>query len=342
MYFFVFSLIAIVAITDAYSIKKAYQNLCFFFLILILVIFAATREKVGIDWNAYEFMFYNQSELVTQNIEAGFSLVYAVFSGLDFHWVILFINIINFIFLAFFLEKFVFYKNIALLIFFSDLFFYLNMSGMRQSIALAILLVSVIFIVRRKLLLFIFTVFCACLFHKTAIVFCLAYVINNIKLSYKNIFMALLLAILTALFFLKLTDYISTLGYFRNVELYTDSSYNEALGIGQYIVGSFKRLLPLLMLLTVRPLKTFSNDLFVKLYFVGLLCFLTLYPSFPDIAVRLSLYYLVFDMVIYSYVLMYTQKRSQKLIYLGFILSITAYKIYGYTMLDGYYYNNIF
>lgn len=341
MYFLLYGFIAIIAFFDVFFHRKAYQDLLSISIVLILVFFAATRYDVGIDWAAYENMFYNQQELINQNIEIGFSSIYHLFEGTEYPWALAFINILNFILLFIFLNKSSEYKNLALLIFFSDLFFYLNLSGMRQSLALSISLISVIFAMRKQLLLFAITIFIACLFHKTAIVFSIAYLVNYFKLGYKNIFIGLLCTVLIAGTFLTLSQFLGGLGYFRNVELYTDSTYNSTFTVTDYIVGCLKRFLPIVLLISIAPLKEFKDNIFLKLYFVGLFCYLALYPSFPDIAVRLSLYFLVYDMVIYGMIFQRVKGLNKKLTIFSIVILITAYKIYGYTNMDGYVYQNI-
>jgi hypothetical protein len=341
MYFLLYLLLAIIAFSDAFYHRKAYQDLLTFFIVVVLVIFAATRSNVGLDWYAYENMYINQYELVSQNIEIGFASIYRLLDGLSYPWVLMIINILNFTLLICFLDKFSYYKNVALLVFFSDLFFYLNLSGMRQSIALSISLISIFFVVRKQLFFFAITIFIACLFHKTAIVFSLAYIVNYFKVGYRNILIASLCSFIIAGSFLTLSEYLSGLGYFRNVELYTDSAYNSTYSAMDYLLGCIKRVLPVILLLMIVPLRQVRDNIFLKLYLVGMFCYLALYPSFPDIAVRLSLYFLVYDMIIYGLILYNCKHLIQKIAFFSVLLLVTAYKINGYTTMEGYIYHNI-
>ncbi|PHM22110.1 EpsG family protein [Xenorhabdus ehlersii] len=341
MYFIFFGIIALFAIGDIFFYQRAYKKILFIILTFWLIILAATRYQVGIDWSAYENMFHNQNELTSQNIEIGYSFIYRVMEGMNFNTVLLVISALSFVFLTLFINKFAYFKIVALLVYFTDLYFYLNLSGMRQGIALSLTLFSVIFIYQKRSWLFFLTIFVACLFHKTAIFFCLAYFFQYFKLSYKNIIIAIAISFLVSLFFITLTEIIAELGYFRNVGMYTDSTYNDTYSLGNYIAGGIKRLMPLLLLLFVCKIKEFENNLFVKLYFVGLLCFFTLYPSFPDIAVRLSLYYLAFDMIMYNLIFIHSKNISMKIFIMFILILMTGYKIYGYTNMEGYIYHNI-
>ncbi|EIQ0364675.1 EpsG family protein [Escherichia coli] len=342
MYFIYFIALSLSAVSDIFFLKnRAYKNLLYIFCIFWLIVLASTREHVGIDWKAYESMFYNQNELISQNIEIGYTYINNILKGLSFNVLLLLVASLSFLFISIFTYEFVFYKLIFLLVYFSDLFFYLNLSGMRQGIALALTLFSTFFIVRKKFVCFVITIIIACLFHKTAIFFILAYFVQYFKASFRNILLGAILSLAISTLFLGITDVASQLGYFRDIKLYTDQSYNDIYTLGDYIIGGIKRIMPLLLLLSVVRLKNLESNIFVKLYLVGLLCYFALYQSFPDVAVRLSLYFLVFDAVIYNYIFVYCKKNSMKMAYMLVVFILTAYKVYGYATLDGYDYQNI-
>lgn len=341
MYFIFFTVMALFAIGDVFFLQKSYKSFWYIIFTFWLIILAATRTQVGIDWDAYENMFYNQNELIVQNIELGYSFLNRMMDGMNFNLFVLLVSTIAFVFISLFVNKFAHYKIIVLLVYFSDLYFYLNLSGMRQGIALSLTLFSVIFIYNKQFLLFCLAILAACLFHKTAIFFGLAYFIQYFRVTYKNIFLGIAVAFIASLFFLVVTKVVAQLGYFRNVGMYTDSSYNDTYALSDYIVGGIKRLIPLCLLLFVSRLKNFENNIFVKLYFVGLLCFFTLYPSFPDIAVRLSLYYLVFDMMMYNLVFINARTVPLKVFCIIILLTIAGYKIYSYSNMEGYIYHNV-
>jgi len=342
MYFLIFSTLALFAVGDLFFYQRAYKKFWFYVLSVILILFAATRSEVGIDWAAYENMFYHQHELISQNIEIGYSVINNFTEGMSFNFTLLVISSLSFLFLMAFINKFAYFKIIALLVYFTDMYFYLNLSGMRQGIALSITLFSIVFIYQKRFLLFCLSIFVACLFHKTAIFFGVAYFSQYIRLTYKNIIIFSFLAFFGSLLFRALTPIIETLGYFRDVSLYTDSNYNSSFSQIDFLIGTCKRLIPLLMLLSVSKLKGLQDNIIVKLYFVGLLCFLSLYPSFPDIAVRLSLYYLALDMIIYNFIFLNARSIYLKLFFIFILLLLGFYKIYGYANMNGYIYNNIF
>lgn len=342
VYYFAFILLSLFSLVEICYKKSIFNNLYFLLLVFLLTAIAALRYNVGTDWPAYEYMFYNQQELLAQNIELGFSFVYNILSWANFNFVILFISALCFMFLVVFLAKSVQYKTIALLIYFSDIYFYFNLSGMRQAIAISFLLIASLFIVNRKPLYFLLFVFMATLFHKTAVIFILAYGVNFIELNKKNVLIILFSALICTVFIPMMISYISSIGYFRSVELYTSDSYNSTFSFSEYIVGEVKRLLPLLILFLFNSLSSFKHNVYVKLYLFGVIFFSVLYPSFPDLTVRLSSYFIVFDMVLYSLLFTSTQKKSTRIIYFIIILLLTGYKIFSYSNTPTFIYNTVF
>ena len=63
-----------------------------------------------------------------------------------------------------------------------------SMNGMRQALAMSICLLAYRFVEDKKLLRFLIVVFIAVLFHKSAIIFALVYLMRNMKLDFKSIF----------------------------------------------------------------------------------------------------------------------------------------------------------
>ena len=63
-----------------------------------------------------------------------------------------------------------------------------SMNGMRQALAMSICLLAYRFVEEKKLFRFLIIVFIAILFHKSAIIFALVYLMRNMKLDFKSIF----------------------------------------------------------------------------------------------------------------------------------------------------------
>jgi len=80
------------------------------------------------------------------------------------------------------------------IIFFSLGFFAFSMTGLRQTLALSIIVISFIFLINGKLFSFVLLVILASLFHKTALIFLLAYPTTMVRFD-KKIFYCYIIAL---------------------------------------------------------------------------------------------------------------------------------------------------
>ncbi len=99
-----------------------------------------------------------------------------IFSGAFFAW-----SICSFIY------KNAYHAPIALLVFNCLGLFNFMVQGMRQAIAMSICLWAIEQCKKKNLFKFLFIIFIACNFHASAIVFCVVYVIANLKINTKSI-----------------------------------------------------------------------------------------------------------------------------------------------------------
>lgn len=167
-------------------------------LFLILPLFCITAFKsidVGSDTYPYKRMYdiFSQQALLSKDtlgIEIGYVFINRLLGLLNLSFFK--IQIIYSIFVYYALTKFIskYSKNIAFSIYFYVIFRFLffTMSGMRQTIAISILLLSVSLIEKRQFLKFITCVILATSIHSTAIVFIFLYFIPFEKLNFKNMF----------------------------------------------------------------------------------------------------------------------------------------------------------
>ena len=91
-------------------------------------------------------------------------------------------------------------KFMSIMLYFTVQGFNFQLSGMRQALAMAILLISFEFIKQRKLLKFLIVVFIASLFHKSALAIIPMYFLAYLKIDFKN-FLLYLIGGVTALVF---------------------------------------------------------------------------------------------------------------------------------------------
>ena len=130
------------------------------------------------------------------------------------------------------------YKNsnmvwLSVFLFINFRIYYFTLSGIRQSIALAIVLVSYKFLTEKKAIPFVITVLLASTFHMSAILFLIVYPISNIKYTKRVLAQYMVIGI----FLLSLFNVFITLvfRFFPKYRVYLTSSYFESIKIASIV-----------------------------------------------------------------------------------------------------------
>ncbi|QBO59676.1 EpsG family protein [Chryseobacterium salivictor] len=159
-------------------------------LIPITVISGFRNEKIGPDTENYKSMFQDIADgNYDDRIEPGyiyFNKLLQFFTS-DSQWLFIIVAV----FLSVSIGTFV-YKNardpfLAILFFVTLGLFQFSLSGIRQTIAVAITLLSMELIKKRKLFWFLGLIFLASMFHKSALFFIPAYFIAHRNVTVKNV-----------------------------------------------------------------------------------------------------------------------------------------------------------
>lgn len=168
------------------------------FLIFFLIFFFCFTYQMGTDWlsyqNYYENIFPNTSleNLLMKNarIERGYILLNVVFYNLGFNYEIfsgIVLSFCTYMILKYIQEKSQ-NKYIAFYIFFIYAFYAALLEPlMRQVIALTFFIISLKYLEKRKSLKYMFFIFLAAQFHRTAYLLLPLYFINYIKFSLKKV-----------------------------------------------------------------------------------------------------------------------------------------------------------
>lgn len=342
IYFFVFILAVLFFISEVLGKKNSTNTVGFFLLLLALFFISGFRFEVGTDWFSYVEL-YKYPQFATRELEPGYALVNELFSNNNFPFTVftVFISAVSLAGVAYFIHKEVQYGCLALLIFYSDFFFYYNLSGIRQAMATSFLLVATIFLIKKKILPFVVFVILGTLFHKTAIIFLFSYGIHYVPNNKKAAFLLISAAFIAVYFTEPSAQRIVDLNYFSHAEYYFSSDYNNAT-TAAYILGLLKRSIPLFLCyyaIHQKKMKDPSHFSFIKLYFFGFIFYATFYIQYPDIVVRVSSYFIVFDMVLYSIYFSLRLSTNEKLFSILTVLCVTFYKIFGYSQIPSYLFN---
>jgi hypothetical protein len=334
-------ILIILSYVEAILKSKIFSNYFLIIFSFVLVLFAGLRDNVGTDWDAY-FDFYKYS---TDKVEIGYATLNNFFGSLSISYNIflLFINGVSIILLYKFLEKNTVFKIVSILMFFSNLYLYFNLSGIRQAIAISITCFSFTYALNKNPVKFFLLVLLASTFHITATSFLFIYFLPRNKLKVFQIFIYLICFILIYFFLSSITDLIALYSlkdanYYINIQEKSES-------LGQlYIIGIAVRSVILGMIFYTRKnLNQIENFTYIlNIYLFGLVIYITTYMISPDIGVRISSYYTIFDLIIAGN-LIYNLKNLSSRIYIVTIFSIIAlYKIFGYMGSEYYVYKFIF
>lgn len=200
----------------------------FWMCVTILMMLSALRgESVGNDTKTYINLF--ETYLTTPDADTRYEIGYVwlnkILGNISQNPQIIIITTSIFIFLSYgrFIYKYSKMPNLSLFIFFTFGYYTFAISGIRQSLAIAILFFGYKYIIEGKFTRFLLLIITASLFHSTAIFFIPAYFTRNLKCTAKNILIILLMGLLATIAFTSITSVAFQL--FAEYEHYNDGIY---------------------------------------------------------------------------------------------------------------------
>lgn len=301
-----------------------------------MILFAGLRDDVGTDWNNY-FEFYKNT---TNRLEIGYGTLNNLFSNLSipYNVFLLFINGVSMTLMYFYLRKNSIFMVIGLLLFFSNLYLYLNLSGIRQAIAISITCFSITYAVNKQFGKFALLVLIASSFHLTAIVFIVAYLLPRNKLNYRHIIYFTTAFVIVFLFLESISDWI-TLYTSKNANYYVSLQEKSGSLLQLFYIGIVTRT-AIIAMVFVFGKKLFQSPNFryyINIYLFGFAVYLSTYMVSPDIGVRLSSYFTIFDLIIAGNLIYAVQRKSNRIVIVTIFSAIAIYKLFGY--MNNEYYN---
>jgi len=354
-YFLIFSIIAILATLDINKTNIKLRAEISFIIVALLFFIAAFRYETGMDWLQYQKNF--------KSVPTIYSIykISNIFNGLDISYQTLCILIKSFgggIQTVFFIMQLIgsvfFWKSInrysnlkitSTLIYFSLLFFLLDLNLMRQMLAVNIFFYSIKYIYEKKMWKYLAFVILAFTFHWSAIFFLPLYFILNHKFSSKFIYLLSLTFILFFVFQVKTGDLLYTLTnnllgsseITNKVNFYTTQnlySVNRVLNFGfisnvlifiatmlhreklETSISYFNILLNLMILQLFFYFVTYEYiELSGRLRFYTLISYIVILPGFIQIYKYLFNRIVIFSLIVlyclsYSYIYMISSKKT--------------------------------
>lgn len=312
IYIYSFLTLAFISIFPV-QITIEFKRLMIFFLSLFLIIFVGLRDQVGGDWYSY-LEYYDRFEKLSL-----YEIIYLNDIAYDFlNWVTNRFNgniyIVNYICAIFFLIPLIIfctkrdYFLISILISFPYLITIVSMGYVRQAAAIGFFLLGLNFLESKSkfsLILYLFSLTIAFLFHKSAIILFLFFIFFKIKISTK-----IFLIFSSFIFILILSQY----GFFGNVYIrYIETQMQSQGGI----IRTLMNLPPALGLLFFK--KYFKEDklyeIFLAISIISVLS-LILVPFFSTLIDRISLYFIILQIYFWPKFIYLNKKELRIGIYL--------------------------
>ena len=202
-YLIIFCILLFFSILEVSNIDNGSKRILIIFTSLILILVAGLRYETGGDWNIYENIFHKIKPIgeiaagakTYSGIELGFVLFCSVIKQLggNIQTVFFLITLLNIILITKSLMRYTKYVIFGLFVYYSILYFALEMLYTRQAIAVAISFFSLAYIKERKIIKYLLLIILAAFFHRMALVMIPLYFILNIRFS--SVFLIVLFSI---------------------------------------------------------------------------------------------------------------------------------------------------
>ncbi|MDO4763455.1 MAG: EpsG family protein [Flavobacteriaceae bacterium] len=224
-------------------------------------------------------------------------------------------------------EKVVYYPAMAMLLYMIPTYFIADGGQMRQGVAMGLLMLSFLYIRERRLLMFLFVIYMAMGFHKSAFVFIFAYWIAIIPLNPTRILLLILISVILSPF--QVYSYISLLDSIAPEEVYEGFQSYETI---EEANKSSVKLYDLISIFYTYFLVVYNKEACERIPYyeymrnisvVGI-CMYFIFRGSPIFSSRLSINYFIFMIMVLPSIVAAVQKPSLKkglhLVIMGFIV----------------------
>jgi len=340
IYYFVIGILALFSfynLTDLNRNRNKYLRILSFLMILVV---GGLRYKVGADWDSYKNIYYetiNIADIFNAREEKLFMFFLYISKKI--------INSYSFFVFIFFLVSFYIKYNVfkkyssdiflSLIIYFYTLFLIYDVNGIRQGMALGLVLFSIRYILNKELLQFLVIISIATLFHTSAIIFIPFYWLANFTISKKIIIVVIISSLIISIPIRMLIEQSS----YMQLLLTMDSFSHYSFYIENNIAG---RKLPILSIAVFQRLFIFSlfiinfdkikasdelKRLLLNGYFVSILLFVFLSFS-ADLAARGSFYYKSLETLLIPFIITSQNKLINRMLLFIIIILFAIYGTY--------------
>lgn len=316
-YFFIFILLLPFVCMEINKLHAKRSGAFFLFTCLFLIL-SFIRWNTGTDWDNYLKLFerirvpFETLEDLEAGTEKGFMFInnFSKWISESYTLCLFLQGLLLYTFLYKGLKALSPYPLFSLLVYYS-----MNLAGIffvRQTIALAISMYSVTFIIKKKPYLFVLFVLLSATIHRTAILFLIAYFVFWRRYSLKSLFLYTGMAAVSGwIIGMLVVNYLASLGLGEissRLIKYLDSDYESAMEVSNttfLIRGLMNRAfvfgLVYIFLSKYREKDIVFNGIF-NLYIFGAILFVFVTPISRELA-RLTGYFDMAQLLIYPYII---------------------------------------
>lgn len=352
LYWLIWGIVISISFLDLCKIKYNYKKIFMVCILLICTLIAGFRT-IGTDWEQYYTYFIDRNTL-DEFRDTHYGLYYEI-GFVYINYIIKCISDEYYGMLLFLTAAICFFKykmiikiskgNLALVILALNFSYYLgDFFPVRQNLAIAIAIYSIIFIVKKDLFKFILIVLIASLFHRSAIIFFPAYWIYYRDISNKKVIILIIVS-----FFIGYTELISKIiMVFSGIDItlidkliaYTErGELSEAPNIAGpvKILFSFsKKIVLLLVFLYIKnkiQLEYYKG--FFNFFLVSIIISLIFGFSAPEVSARAQVFYNFIEIFLVAGILQVTEKIKYK-VFIWVIIVIYCFIQYYYAIYKFY------
>lgn len=290
----------------------------FVFFLILLVLLSLRSIECGADLQTYKNKFESinissvKSVLNFSSIEFGYNFFVAINKLIfnNFQFLLFSCAVLSIVPIMVFYLRETKHNILTIALFVSIAPFSMFFSGLRQSIAMGIGIISYNYCKKNKIIIFLFMVFLAFLFHQSSIILLLMYPLTHVKITRKWVFPIIVLYILCFVYNKQIFE----------ILLGLNEKYETRYVISE--TGSYTFLIMLLAItiFSLIIMKEDSNELLGLRNLLILSLFIQSFVPVNTVAMRLNYYYLLFIPVLIPNVIDNCKERYKQVAQLSTVV----------------------
>lgn len=337
VYLVIFAFIIICSMINL-EIEKEKLKLVYIVMSIFLLLFVIFRDNLGgTDYFVYKGYFENTPPLAELQkmdyhieYEIGFKYLNSLIksSTSNYYWLFGVIGLCTFPVLLISNYKYCKYPFFTMGYYMYKTFFYTNFIAMRQTIAVAIFIIAIKYIIEGNLKKYSISIILASLFHSSAVVLFFVYFVRNLKLYKKNIFYILSVGGVLFVFSDILVNILeSVLSIFNADSSVLDKvdGITKTSGINLHVI---EIVLLYMLLKKSYKIKCERDKIFLNIFVLYMILLLGF--SGQVIFIRISMYFYIIIMIFMSKSIegIESQKYRSVLVYMLLIVFLLGYVKY--------------